>query len=59
MGYASLPVHGGPPNDRRKQSSAIAVNMKEYDAAFMAKLLDSDWEGEGEEDDEEVDIFAD
>jgi len=33
--------------------------MKEYDAAFMAKLLDSDWEGEGEEDDEEVDIFAD
>ena len=60
MGYASLPVHGGPPNDRRKQSSAIAVpKLNEHDAAFMAKLLDSDWEGEGEEDGEEVDIFAD
>jgi len=25
----------------------------------MAALLNSDWEGEGEDDDEEVDIFAD
>ncbi|KAI4906471.1 hypothetical protein J4E90_010545 [Alternaria incomplexa] len=58
VGYASLPIHGGPPNDRRKQSSALAVNLKEHDAAFMAALLNSDWEGEGE-DDEEVDIFAD
>ncbi|KAI4663188.1 uncharacterized protein J4E88_010823 [Alternaria novae-zelandiae] len=60
VGYASLPVHGGPPNDRRKQSSAIAVpKMNEHDAEFMAALLNSDYEGEGEEDDEEVDIFAD
>jgi len=59
MGYASLPIHCGPPNDRRKQSSAIAVNLDEHDEAFMAALLNSDWEGEGEEDDEDVDIFAD
>ena len=60
MGYASLPIHGGPPNDRRKQSSAIAVpKMTEHDAEFMAALLNSDYEGEGEDDEEEVDIFAD
>ncbi|KAI1670743.1 hypothetical protein Ptr902_03776 [Pyrenophora tritici-repentis] len=59
VGYASLPIHAGPTSDRRKQSSAIAVNLDEHDAAFMAALLNSDEEGEGEEDDEEVDIFAD